>query len=321
VLVGGGDPLLTENASTAAARPGDYPRAATLQQLARRTADRLRHDRVRSVQLGYDDSLFSGPAVNPHWEPTYVPESEVSPISALWLDEGRAAPGLMARVDDPARAAADRFADLLSARGVHVGPSVAHVRAPRHSRTLGQVESAPVAQIVAYVLEHSDNEGAEVLLRQLAIASGRPGSSRAGVRVVEKTMTGLGVPLRGAALYDGSGLSRDDRVPVQALVEVLQKAASPHHLALRAVVSSLPVAGFSGSLAYRFLYDAPAGLGRVRAKTGTLTGVHALAGLASTRSGKVLVFAAVADRVPVPKTFVARVQLDKITSTLSTCGC
>jgi D-alanyl-D-alanine carboxypeptidase/D-alanyl-D-alanine-endopeptidase (penicillin-binding protein 4) len=227
----------------------------------------------------------------------------------------------MARVDDPARAAADRFADLLSARGVHVGPSVAHVRAPRHSRTLGQVESAPVAQIVAYVLEHSDNEGAEVLLRQLAIASGRPGSSRAGVRVVEKTMTGLGVPLRGAALYDGSGLSRDDRVPVQALVEVLQKAASPHHLALRAVVSSLPVAGFSGSLAYRFLYDAPAGLGRVRAKTGTLTGVHALAGLASTRSGKVLVFAAVADRVPVPKTFVARVQLDKITSTLSTCGC
>jgi serine-type D-Ala-D-Ala carboxypeptidase/endopeptidase (penicillin-binding protein 4) len=321
VLVGGGDPLLTANASTAAARPGDYPRAATLQQLARRTADRLRHDRIRSVQLGYDDSRFSGPAVNPHWEPSYVPESVVSPISALWLDEGRAAPGLLARVADPAQVAAGRFAKLLARRGVHVEPSVARVRASRHSRPLAQVESAPLAQIVSYILEHSDNEGAEVLLRQLAIASGRPGSSRAGAWVVGKTMAGLGVPLPGAALYDGSGLSRDDRIPVSALVAVLQKAASPHHPGLRAVVSSLPVAGFSGSLAYRFLHDAPAGLGRVRAKTGTLTGVHALAGLASTRSGKVLVFAAVADRVPVPKTFVAREQLDKITSRLSTCGC
>jgi serine-type D-Ala-D-Ala carboxypeptidase/endopeptidase (penicillin-binding protein 4) len=321
VLVGGGDPLLTDRPPTAAERSTQYPRQATLKQLAARTAGRLAHDHVHSVRLDYDDSLFSGPAVNPHWEPTYIPESVVSPISALWVDEGRAEPGLLARVADPAQVAADRFAVLLRTRGIAVSTSVAHVRAARHPVLLAKVESAPLAELVQYILEHSDNEGAEVLLRQLALASGRAGSSTAGVRVVEKTMATLGVSLRRAALYDGSGLSRQDRVPVPAFVSVLQADASPRHPSLRAVVSSLPVAGFSGSLAYRFLNDAPAGLGLVRAKTGTLTGVHALAGIVLTRSGKALVYAAVADQVPVAKTYVARVELDKLSSTLSTCGC
>jgi D-alanyl-D-alanine carboxypeptidase/D-alanyl-D-alanine-endopeptidase (penicillin-binding protein 4) len=321
VLVGGGDPLLTDKPPTPAERPGQYPRRATFQQLAARTAARLGREHVSSVRLGYDDSLFSGPAVNPHWEPTYIPESVVSPISALWVDEGRVAPGGLTRVADPARVAAQRFAALLHKQGIDVAATVAHVHARRHAVSLASVQSAPLSEIIQSILEHSDNEGAEVLLRQLAIASGRAGTSAAGVRVVEKTMARLGVSLRGASLYDGSGLSRDDRVPVPALVSVLQVDASTTHPQLRTVVSSLPVAGFSGSLAYRFLNDAPEGLGLVRAKTGTLTGVHALAGIVSTRSGKALVFAAVADRVPVSKTFVARVQLDKVSGTLATCGC
>jgi serine-type D-Ala-D-Ala carboxypeptidase/endopeptidase (penicillin-binding protein 4) len=321
VLVGGGDPLLASRRSEAAQSTGDYPREATLQQLAARTARQLLREHVKTVRLGYDDSLFAGPAVNPHWEPTYVPESVVSPVHALWVDEGRAVPGLLQRSADPARAAADLFAHLLESRGVDVRPSVSKVRARRHAHVLAQVESAPLAEIVQHVLEHSDNEGAEVLLRQLAIASGRPGSFAAGVKVVQRTLTRLGVPLRDAVLYDGSGLSRDDRVPVRTLLSVLQLDSSDSHPGLRPVVSSLPVAGFSGSLAYRFLYDAPAGLGLVRAKTGTLTGVHALAGIATTRSGKALVYAAVADRVPVPKTSLARIQLDRISGALATCRC
>jgi serine-type D-Ala-D-Ala carboxypeptidase/endopeptidase (penicillin-binding protein 4) len=321
VLVGGGDPLLASRRSSAAQTTGDYPREATLQQLATRTAHRLLREHVKTVRLGYDDSLFVGPAVNPHWEPTYVPESVVSPIDALWVDEGREAPDLLQRSADPARDAADLFAHLLGARGVEVRASVAPIRARRHAHVLAQVQSAPLAEIVQHVLEHSDNEGAEVLLRQLAIASGRPGSFAAGVKVVRTTLTRLGVPLRHAVLYDGSGLSRGDLLPVRTLLSVLQLDASDSHPGLRPVVSGLPVAGFSGSLAYRFLYDAPGGLGLVRAKTGTLTGVHALVGIATTRSGKALVYAAVADRVPVPKTSLARIQLDRISSALATCRC
>lgn len=321
VLVGGGDPLLTDDNLTTAEHAAAYPRPATLQQLAARTAHGLAQSGLGRVSLGYDDSLFSGPAVNSRWESSYVPQSVVSPISPLWVDEGRSESGLLARVSDPARVAAARFATLLAQQGVEVRAGLAHVRAPPHAARVASVESAPLAQIVQHTLEHSDNEAAEVLLRQLAIGAGRPGSSAAGVAVVTKTLAGLGVDLSGAGLYDGSGLSRQDRLPIDALIQVLQAAAAPRHPELRAVVSDLPVAGFSGSLEYRFVDDAPAGLGFVRAKTGTLTGVHALAGLVSTRGGQILVFAAVADRVLVIKTLSARAQLDRIATVLSTCGC
>jgi D-alanyl-D-alanine carboxypeptidase/D-alanyl-D-alanine-endopeptidase (penicillin-binding protein 4) len=73
-------------------------------------------------------------------------------------------------------------------------------------------------------------------------------------------------------------------------------------------------------LAYRFK-NAPAGAGLVRAKTGTLTGVHGIAGLVSTRDGQTLAFAAVADAVPVRRSLAARAQLDRIAALLTRCGC
>ncbi len=172
-----------------------------------------------------------------------------------------------------------------------------------------------------HIIEVSDNEGAEVLLRQVAIAAGKPGSATAGVAAMTATLTELGVDLSRATVYDGSGLSRQDRLPIGVLVDVLQLAADPEHPELRTVVSTLPVAGFTGSLAVRFTVSAPDGLGQVRAKTGTLTGVHGLAGLVMTRSGVPLVFAAIADRVRLPRTLDARDQLDKIAARLATCGC
>jgi len=108
VLVGGGDPLLTDKAPVnAQGAATTYPRPASLQDLARQAAGQLREDGVRRVRLGYDVSLFSGPDVNPAWEPSYIPESIVSPITPLWIDEGRRVAGYARRVVDPAREAAD----------------------------------------------------------------------------------------------------------------------------------------------------------------------------------------------------------------------
>ena len=87
-------------------------------------------------------------------------------------------------------------------------------RPPRaRSAPIAEVSSAPLVQIVQHILEVSDNEGAEVLLRQVAIARGHAGSSVAGVAAVRATLAGLGLDLRGLRLYDGSGLSREDVVP------------------------------------------------------------------------------------------------------------
>lgn len=316
VLVGGGDPLLTQ------APPADdatYPEPATLRDLARQTATRLKADGVRRVRLGYDASLFAGPAVNPHWERDYVPADVVSPITALWVDEGRVDPGLAARSDDPARAAAEAFVAELKRAGIAVRGTPEATTAPPGSRRLARVQSPPLAQIVGHVLEISDNEAAEVLLRHAALGSGRRGTSANGAAAVRTTLSKLGVNTDRARIYDGSGLSRDNRLTLDMLVQTLQVAASPAQPDLRRVVSALPVAGFNGSLAYRFVTAGAEGRGLVRAKTGTLSGVHALAGVTMSDDGAPLVFVGVADRVRLVDTLDARAALDALAADIASC--
>jgi D-alanyl-D-alanine carboxypeptidase/D-alanyl-D-alanine-endopeptidase (penicillin-binding protein 4) len=317
VLVGGGDPLLAR----VPLAPGEgYPARADLTTLARTTAAALRAAGRARVRLGYDATLFSGPAVNPRWEPSYVPDDEVSPTSALWVDEGRRTAGLADRSDDPAADAARFFADRLGRRGIRVvGPP--RPVAAGDARTIASVRSAPLAQIVQHVLEVSDNDGAEVLFRQVALATGRPGSSVAGSVAVRRVLTRLGVPMAGDRIYDGSGLSRQDRLDPATLIGVLEAAADPEHPALRPVLTGLPVAGFTGSLALRFDEGDPDGLGTVRAKTGTLTGVHGLAGTVTTRDGALLAFVAVADRVRPRRQLDARVLVDRMAAALAGCAC
>jgi D-alanyl-D-alanine carboxypeptidase/D-alanyl-D-alanine-endopeptidase (penicillin-binding protein 4) len=222
-------------------------------------------------------------------------------------------------VSDPAVAAVRRFAALLRKDGVDVTGRIVAALAPDDARQLASVSSAPLSEIVEHTLEVSDNEAAEVLLRQAALAAGRPGSFTAGVATVRATMRTLGVDLAGARIFDGSGLSRDDRLPIMSLVQVLQAAARPSEPDLRPVLTTLPVAGFNGSLAYRFASRAAGGLGIVRAKTGTLTGVHGLAGIAVTRTGEPIVFATLANAVPVRRTLAVRAQLDRIAAGLAGC--
>ena len=225
--------------------------------------------------------MFSGPAVNPHWPSSYITDDVVSPITALWVNEGRTAPSSEERSAKPAVVAAQLFRTELRKAGIQVNGAVTaqpHATAATTTR-LAAVSSPPCRRIVQHILELqlADNEGAEVLLRQVAVAGGRPGTSAAGVTAVRAALERLGLDLQGAVFYDGSGLSRDDQVPVALLLHVLETDASPSHPALRGVVTGLPVAGFSGSLSTRFVADARAGLGHVQAKTGTLTGVSAQA--------------------------------------------
>ena len=92
-------------------------------------------------------------------------------------------------------------------------------------------------------------------------------------------------------MYDGSGLSRRNRVStVTCSSTLIQHAAGPDGEALRSLVTGMPVAGFTGSLTYRFAEGPAVARGLVRAKTGTLTGVHALAGIAVGRDGQPMAF-------------------------------
>jgi D-alanyl-D-alanine carboxypeptidase/D-alanyl-D-alanine-endopeptidase (penicillin-binding protein 4) len=317
VLVGGGDPLLSRKPL-----PLDeaYPARADVQTLARATARSLRDIGRTRVRLGYDDSLFAGPAVSPDWPPSYIPDNVVSPISALWVDEGRE-PDSYVRSDDPARAAAETFVRALERNRIRVVGRPRPQVADPEATELAAVESAPLDQVVQHVLEVSDNEGAEVLARQVAVAAGVPASFSGAAGAVADTLADLGIKTGKDRILDGSGLSRDDRLRPETLLQVIETAASEDHEELRPVLSSLPVAGFTGSLASRFDTGEKAGLGAVRAKTGTLTGVHGLAGTVTTVDGVVLGFVAVADRVRLPNTLAARATIDRLAAALAACTC
>jgi serine-type D-Ala-D-Ala carboxypeptidase/endopeptidase (penicillin-binding protein 4) len=316
VLVGGGDPLLARTPDSDA-----YPARADIVTLAKATARSLKNLGRGRVRVGYDTSLFSGPEVSPGWRPSYIADDVVSPISPLWVDEGREQQGDPARSEDPALAAAEAFATVLERQGVVVQGRPRPVVADPEALEYAAVRSAPLSQIAQWVLEVSDNEAAEVLFRHVALAEGLPGSFTGGATAVGEVLGRLGVDTSGERILDGSGLSRRNRLSPRTLLSTVEVAAAEEHPELRTVVSGLPVAGFTGSLTFRFSTGDEEGLGRVRAKTGTLSGVHGLAGVVTDRDGTVFSFVAIADRVRLEDTLDAREAIDKVAAALAACSC
>ncbi len=316
VLVGGGDPLLAsapDNDETA------YPAVPTSSTLRSGRPRRCARKGIRAVRLGYDAGLFTGPDANPTWEPDYIPDGEVAPISALWVDEGRPASGF-GRVADPAAAAAEAFAQELGKAGVRVEGVPEETRAPG-SAPLATVSSAPLGEIVEWILTVSDNEAAEVLLRHVGLAVEGDGSFEGGRRGVRRILECKGCRSAPACSTTAAGCPATTGWTHRVLVDVLRLAMRPSHPDLRAVLTGLPVAGFTGSLADRMDLGPPEGLGRVRAKTGTLTGVASLAGIAADVEGNVLVFVLMADRVRRNRDYFARVAMDNAAASLGACRC
>lgn len=318
VLVGGGDPTL----ASPKAPPG-YPPGASMAELAAGTADALAKRGLRSVRVAVDDSLFSGPTTAPGWKPSYVPTGNVSPVAALSVDGGRLNPDADPRTPDlraadPPLAAGQVFAGLLAAHGIDVTGPVSRAKAPPSAPELAGVQSPPLSDLVEQMLQRSDNDLAEALARQVALGQHQPPTFAGGAAAVRQVLGRLGVT--GVDLVDGSGLSVDDRVTVRALAELLGLAASPAHPDLRSIVTGLPVAGFTGTLDDRFRASTGGrGAGAVRAKTGTLATVSALAGLVVDADGRELVFADVANNVP--DVLGAEAALDRVAAVLSGCGC
>ncbi|GAA1941183.1 hypothetical protein GCM10009797_37970 [Nocardioides hwasunensis] len=322
VLVGGGDPLLASQPLAVAEAESTYPARADVSTLALETAAALGEQAW--VRVRFDDGLFSGPSDNPAWRRDYVPDDVVSPITALMVDSGIAPDGL-SRSDDPSLAAARVFGDALRAAGVEVVGQPTRVGAPTDpagsAEELASVESAPLSEVAERIIDVSDNEGAEVVAHQVGLAVSGTGSFEAGAAAVLETLGGVGVDVSGDEVYDGSGLSRRNRVSTSTLLQLIQHASGPDGEVMRSIVTGLPVAGFTGSLTSRFAGGPAIARGLVRAKTGTLTGVHALAGIAVDRDGQPLAFVLAADRVAPEDSLDAREALDRAAARIAACRC
>lgn len=320
-IIGGGD-------ATLVTRKGGNPLAggsASLADLAAQVAAKVTGSQSSGTQpsgpvrLRFDDSLFTGPRLGPGWKSSFPAGGIAAPVVALMVDGGRTTPAATRRVDDPARRAAQVFATELRRAGLDVR-GVKRASAPATASEIARVESAPVGDLVERMLTESDNDLAESLAHLVGSAAGDGASFAGGAQAVHDAVRALGVDMTSVRIVDGSGLSRRNAVTPIALAAVIDAAAGGSTPALGAIIAGLPVAGVSGTLADRYGTSAQRdAAGYVHAKTGTLTGVIALAGTVQDVDGRVLAFALISDDTG--STEAARKAADDFATVLASCGC
>ena len=273
-LVGSGDPGITtpEAESTLAARSLTKRIAVTkLSDLA----DGIVAAGVRRIPGGIvgDASRYDRTRYLPEWPDSYRTDKEIGPIGALTVNDGFTGPnGSGPPAADPAQNAAAELARLLVARGVAVGP-VDVGTAPAEPKVIAKLTSAPLKEILGGFLDSSDNLTGEMLARELAAKAGKPASTPNGVAEIKAELEHLGLPTAGLLMVDGSGLARQNRATCNLLLATIDLSRQPK---FAAVANGLSVAGVDGTLATR-LTSTPL-KGKLKAKTGSLTGVSGLAG-------------------------------------------
>jgi D-alanyl-D-alanine carboxypeptidase/D-alanyl-D-alanine-endopeptidase (penicillin-binding protein 4) len=156
---------------------------------------------------------------------------------------------------------------------------------PQEAELIRDYPSPPMSEIVRYMNKNSDNFYAEMLLRVLGLQKEGAGTAQAGVEAVNDYLRQLKLNFQ-ADLVDGSGLSREDQLSAEELVQLLSTVSRSPVAA--PFTDSLPVAGVDGTLQSRMRNTAAAN--NLRAKTGSLTDVSALSGYVRTKDGERLVF-------------------------------
>ncbi|MCS4532057.1 D-alanyl-D-alanine carboxypeptidase/D-alanyl-D-alanine-endopeptidase [Corynebacterium sp. ES2794-CONJ1] len=274
-------------------------RAADLDEMAQAITSQL--PEVRAILV--DNSAFRAPEFMPGWDPRDIDGGFVAPIQSVMINEGRlgAESGYVPRSHTPALDVAQEVA-------ARVGVDTFGLTTLTNVDTLPEIfrhESAPLEQRLERMMEDSDNVMAEAIAREID-----------PVRPVEKTQEVLApyFNLDGIRLVDNSGLSVDNRIPSALLEDIVFRAATDLEQ-LRPLLSTLPVAGGTGTLATR--YENLAGRGWVRAKTGTLDHVASLAGIVQGASNTVYSFAIIGNDIDVLE---GRLAMDELLSDLRAQG-
>ncbi len=256
----------------------------------------------------------------------FVNREPGSMVLTLWgnmpLDDAGANEALA--IEDPAEFAAGLFRQLLEKRGIviygnqrtrhtelatlstfsvtAVAPSrggsedVSRPLRTDQPATLASCESKPLLQDIRVINKASQNLHAEILLRLLGRERGNTGTVEGGLEVLRGFMTQAGISNDQYIFYDGSGLSRQNLVTPHAIVQLLRYCSTqPWGEAYK---STFPVSGVDGSLSDRL--NSPRLKNRIMGKTGSLGGVKALSGYATTDAGQVVVFSILSNNFNLP---------------------
>lgn len=308
ILRGGGDHTLTrvgEGSYTTYYLPGQHP--VKLRNLASQALAALPADQP-ITKIILDDTFFKGPTWNPNWYAYSRTVGDASPITGLMVDAGRKNPDLTDtkysgyRVSDPTIQAGQYFKQWLGDRAA--GAVLVKGKTPALATELTSGNSQPISNWIVHALKISDNTETEIIARHTELALGLKNNYASVQTMGKRLFTSFGVNASKLVMKDASGLAPTNRVTAKLLVALLTEAANPQS-DIAALPSMMATSG-SGTLNGRFLnynkttksYYRVIPAGAIRAKTGYIGSVYALAGLVTTPEGNQIAFAIFARSAP-----------------------
>ena len=265
-LVGGGDPVLVSSTYPATepypsfnfTRLEDIFDALTAQGITQINGsivgDESRYDTER-----FTPSLGLG-----------IKGTEVGPLGALMVNDGIVT-GNPIKPDNPSLGAAIELTNTLQNNGVSISGVPKVGTAPKDAQVIVKINSHPLSDIVAEMLTNSDNNTAELLVKEIGFATSGTGSRAAGLEAIKAKLVEWGIPLDVLNFVDGSGLDRANRLTCNTLSALLDRDGGFGPIGL-----GLATAGQTGTL--RDVLGDTLGAGKLRGKTGTLTGAKAFSG-------------------------------------------
>ncbi len=181
---------------------------------------------------------------------------------------------------------------------------------------ISRVTSPKLSKILNFALLWSDNVLSDRLARSAAVKMGYSRDDLSLNFAFEETLSLLDVDSTGLKVFDGSGLSRENRVSARTIAELLLKIRNEPQY--EAVYEGLPLSGKTGTLKKRFQESASTAKGLVKAKTGWINTSVTLAGYVEAGESE-YVFAIIANRLT-PTEYVrdrARKIIDKMLATIA----
>lgn len=263
-FLGGGDPVIVRGEYVATEKFQTF-NGTSLESLA----DSLVSAGLKSVSgsiVGVD-SRYDQIRFLDAW-PTSFNAVEAGPLGALVVNDG-AVIGEPMKPDNPAIGAATELRTLLGARGVYVPQQSRYDQTvPNNATQIASIQSAPLSAIVNEMLVNSDNNTAELLVKELGFVKKNSGTTSAGLAVIQDQLAKWKLPT-GSTIADGSGLSSNNRTSCANLMFLLGQfdTSLPNLMAIAAKTGTLRNAFEGSPMADRLV-----------GKTGTLTNIKALAG-------------------------------------------
>ncbi|MEK9629330.1 MAG: D-alanyl-D-alanine carboxypeptidase/D-alanyl-D-alanine-endopeptidase [Nitrospinota bacterium] len=204
------------------------------------------------------------------------------------INLGRPRAQYFLNITDPTHYALSVFKSYIKLSGIKFGGKLQKGFVPGNAVKLYNHESEPLALALRGLNKFSNNFVAEQILKTVGAEFFEPpGSTKKGLQVFEEYLKQLGYQPDQYRIFDGSGLSRQNRLSPSILVDILRNVKNDLSI-YPEFVSALGVMGVDGNVKNRMRRVETSS--RARVKTGTLNFVSSLSGFFESKEGELFAF-------------------------------